>query len=270
MNCKNIKDRFPDFLTGELDVEAKQVVTDHISSCASCREELENLNETWTKLGVLPEEQPAESLRGNFYTMLESYKAGLQQEKTFAWRKLKGRLSQGLWLRRPAYQFAFTIIVLLIGFTVGHFSPSANQGKLEMKQLRREVRELRQSAALAMLKQRSPSERLRGVSFSSRVENPDKKTLTALLDTLNYDPNVNVRLSAVDALYLFSNEPMVKEGLIKSLSRQESPLVQLALIDLIVEIREKRAVEAMKELINRNKLNPEVKKQAELSIRQLI
>lgn len=277
MSCKDIKNKFPDYLIGELDVESKTVVKNHVSSCVPCREELENLNEIWIKLGVLPEEQPGKNLREKFYTMLESYKAGLGQEKTSGvnpfrgiWRLLRGLPRRGLWPRRPAYQFAFLIVLLLIGFTVGHFYPPADQAKMDMKQLRQEIRELRQSAALAMLKQRSPSERIRGVNFSSRVENPDKKTLTALLDTLNNDPNVNVRLSAVDALYLFSNVSLVQEGLIQSLSQQESPLVQLALIDLMVEIREKRAIHALKKLIERQKLNPEVKKQAELSLRELI
>jgi hypothetical protein len=74
----------------------------------------------------------------------------------------------------------------------------------------------------------------------------------------------------VDALYLFSNEPLVKEGLIRSLACQESPMVQIALIDLISAIREKRAVRALKDLIKREKLNPQVRKEAEISIQELI
>lgn len=271
MNCKEIKDKFPDYLIGDLDITGEKNVKNHVATCASCREELEILNETWTKLGVLPEQQPGENLRENFYTMLESYKAGLEQKKQgFGTKKWLDSVFGKIWPRKPAFQFAFTIILLLIGFSIGLILPAASPDKTESRQLRREVRELRQSAALAMLKLDSSSERIRGVSFSTQVENPDKKTLIALLDTLNNDPNVNVRLSAVDALYLFSNDPLVKEGLIQSLSRQESPLVQIALIDLIGDIREKRAVKALKELIKRQKVNPVVKKQAERSIQQLI
>ena len=271
MNCKEIKDKFPDYLIGDLDVTGEKNIKNHAATCASCREELENLTETWTKLGVLPEEQPGENLRENFYTMLESYKAGLEQKKQgFGTKKWLDSLFGKIWPRRPVFQFAFTLFLLLIGFSIGLFLPTANPDNTERRELRQEVRDLRQSAALAMLKLDSSSERIRGVSFSTQVKNPDQKTLVALLDTLNHDPNVNVRLSAVDALYLFSNEPLVKEGLIQSLSQQESPLVQIALIDLIADIREKRAVKALKELIKQQKVNPVVKKQAELSIQELI
>ena len=271
MNCKDIKTKFPDYLTGELEQESGPIVKNHVVSCASCRRELEDLTETWTKLGVLPEEQPGENLRQNFYTMLESYKTGLEQEKkTFSFGRFIDNLSEKLWPRRPLYQFAFTILLLLTGFTVGLFFPGTNPAKRELNELQLEVRDLRQSAALAMLKQQSPSERIRGVNFTSRMEQPDKKTLEVLIDTMDNDPNVNVRLSAVDALYLFSREPLVKEGLIRSLARQESPLVQIALIDLISAIREKRAVRALKDLIKQEKLNPQVKKEAERSIQTLI
>jgi len=79
-----------------------------------------------------------------------------------------------------------------------------------------------------------------------------------------------VRLAAVDALYLFRNHPLVKDSLIRALSGQESPLVQVALIDLLVEIRERRAAEALKDLIQNARLDPDVRKHAELGLKQII
>jgi len=61
----------------------------------------------------------------------------------------------------------------------------------------------------------------------------------------------------------------VKDRIVQSLAGQESPLVQVALIDLLVGIREKRAVDAFKTLIQNEKLNPDVKKKAEFAIKQL-
>jgi HEAT repeat protein len=86
---------------------------------------------------------------------------------------------------------------------------------------------------------------------------------------LNRDPNVNVRLAAVDALYLFYDHPEVKEGLIHSLAGQTSALVQMSLVNLLVEIRERRAVEALERLIQDQNLNPKVKKRAEMGLTQL-
>jgi hypothetical protein len=271
MNCRNIQAKFPDYLTGDLEPETVESVRRHVTTCASCREELESITTTWTQLGVLEEAQPGPNLRKNFYAMLESYREGLQQEKQGfpIFESLKKFFA---WPARPAYQLAFTMLLLIVGFLGGYMitSSPASQAPEEMAELRGQVHQMRQQLAVSLLSQSSPSQRLKGVAWTSTVENPDEKTLDTLLYTLNNDPNVNVRLSAVDALYLFSSDPMVKKGLIDSLANQASPLVQVALIDLMVEMREKRAADALKQLIQRNKLNSSVKKRAQLVVDQLI
>lgn len=274
INCSQVKNKFPDYLTGELEAETMESIRDHVAICAPCRNELEELTTTWTQLGVLPEEQPGPNLRKNFYTMLESYKEGLTRES--AVQRFVNTL--GGWFaqpRRAAYQAAFTVVILIAGFTAGFFFSAdtperGNRYADEMTQLRGQVKQMRRQLVLAMLDQSSPSQRLKGIAWSSTVENPDEKTLDALLHTLNNDPDVNVRLSVVDALYLFSYHPMVKKGIIDSLSVQTSPLVQVALIDLMVGMREKKAADALKDLIRRNKLNPDVKERAQLVMEQMI
>lgn len=61
----------------------------------------------------------------------------------------------------------------------------------------------------------------------------------------------------------------VKEGLIHSLSKQTSPLVQVALIDLIVNMRERRAIDSLKQLIENEKFNPDVRRRAEQGLQKL-
>ena len=129
---------------------------------------------------------------------------------------------------------------------------------------------MRQTVAISLLSQPAASQRLQGISYTAAVQNPNAKTLTALVNTLNTDPNPNVRLAAVEALYLFRNQPGVRDSLVNALAVQDSALVQIALIDLLVEIREQRASEALKALIQTEKLNPDVKKLAERGIKQLI
>jgi hypothetical protein len=46
-------------------------------------------------------------------------------------------------------------------------------------------------------------------------------------------------------------------------------MVQIALIDLLVEMREKQAIKSLKQLLERNKLTPEVKERAQLSLQLL-
>jgi HEAT repeat protein len=128
---------------------------------------------------------------------------------------------------------------------------------------------MQQTLAISLLDRPSANERLQGVTISARMDNPNAQTLEALLYTLNNDKNVNVRLAAVDALYLFYNYPGVKEGLLQSLKNQPSPLIQVALIDLIVNMRERQAVDSLRLLLEDERLNPDVKEYAERGLQQL-
>jgi hypothetical protein len=270
MKCQNIQEKFPDFLTGELDQSNKNSIEAHLASCDTCREELESLSAIWTKLGVIPEEKPRNGLRLRFYSMLEDYKQELKYQKSEASLSKKFNLwLERWWPKRQSVQFASALLLLCVGLITGLSLSTNGEKTTEMAQLRSEVYGMRQMLATSLLEQSSPSARLKGVSLSYQMENPDQKILDKLLHTLNNDTNVNVRLSAVDALYLFYNNPTVKEGLIQSISNQTSPLVQVALIDLIVSMKERRAVDSLRQLIQDEELNPDVKHHAELGIQQL-
>lgn len=270
MTCQNIKELFPEFLTGELNHETQGRVQSHLASCDSCREELENLSAIWTKLGVIPEEQPGGEVRTRFYTMLEAYKQGMAQEgQPSRLKKIFSDVFEHVWPKRPVYQFSMALIFLIVGVAAGIFMSSQGQKGTQLALLQDEVQDMQQTLAISLLDRPSASERLQGVSISSRMNNPNSETLEALLSTLDSDKNVNVRLAAVDALYLFYDYSGVKEGLLQSLKNQPSPLVQVAIIDLIVNMRERQAVDALRLLLEDEKLNPDVKEYAERGLRQL-
>jgi len=170
MKCKDIREKFLDFLTGEIEEISKEEVESHISACASCREELEGLSEIWTKLGVLPEEKPSKTLRTRFYDMLQAYKQGIEREKA------KPRLGEilkawfsNLWPRRPAWQLVFSFVLLFAGLAAGYFLNSNGKTANELVQLRQDVQNIRQTLAVSLLDQASPSERLRGLPCFPRA-----------------------------------------------------------------------------------------------------
>ncbi len=271
MNCTIIKERIADYLTGDVDEATQKEIQSHIADCPGCREELESLSAVWAKLGVVPQEQPSPELRGRFYTMLQEYKRDHERNSVRTPESKAGsRRALRFGLRRPAFSFGFSLLLLVLGLAAGYYLTTGRQNGGQISRLNQEVQDMRQMVAISLLSQPSTTARLEGVSWSSQVQNPDQKTLQALFETLNSDPNTNVRLAAVDALYLFRARPQVMDNLIQSLSRQTSPLVQVALIDLLVEIRERRAADALRLLIQNKKLNPSVKEHAELGLKQLI
>lgn len=271
MNCEKIQEKFADYLTGDLDEAGRGDVQKHLLACSACREDLENLTVVWAKLGVLPEEQPSGGLRSRFYAVLEEYKDRLAAEEKSA-RPAGPRPEWRPWFtfRRPAFAASFSAILLLFGLGTGWLLNGGRSGGTRLATLSREVQDMRQQVALSLLSRPSASERIQGIGYSTAVENPNDTTLAALFDALDTDPNPNVRLAAVDALYLFRDKPGVRESLVRSLAIQAYPLVQVALIDFLVEVREARAAEALKRLIEQNELTPEVKKRAEQGLKQIV
>src|SRR5260370_6722038 len=204
----------------------------------------------------MPEEDPSLGLRVRFYDAVRS------------WRAQEGERHKGLWwLRHPAFQAAGAVAILVIGVAAGYLARGRDTS--EVSQLRGEVYNMRQLVALSLLQQQSASDRLRGVNFAYRVEPADPQVLAALLTTLNHDPNTNVRLAAVDALRNFTDSPVGRKGLVHALAKQDSPLVQIAVLDQIVEIRERSAASTIQFLLSSQNVNPDVRQRAQWALKQL-
>jgi hypothetical protein len=262
MKCDDIRELMPDVLDGESAPEDRGIFEAHIAGCPACAEEFRRLNETWTRLGVLTAERPSSALSERFYAMLEA-EQNKAARRSFADVWAAFRL-------RPAFRFGAALVLVLAGVGGGFWFGARGSTGNRFETLSREVQNMRQSMAETLLQQASSSERIRGVGYMEKVNAPGSRTIDALLQTLNSDPSVNVRLAAADALYLFAGQPGVKEGVIRSLAGQVSPSVQVALIDLLVDMREKRAVEALKALAGNDKLNADVRRKAELGVKQLM
>ncbi len=267
MNCDKAIERFVDYLAGELSPAERREVDDHLAVCPACADELRGLSETWTKLGVLPMERPSPGLRSRFYEMLETSRREIAEEERA--EKRRQRAETG-WFRRPAFQLGAAAAVLAFGVLAGlGLGRLGGGGQSSLAALNQEVQDMRQTLAVSLLKQDSPFARLEGVGLSRDLTAPKPDFVEALFQTLDNDPNVNVRLAVVDALYLYSNRPGVRERVLRSLDGQQSPIVQAALIDLLVGMRERRAVESLKRLIQDQTINPQIRQRAQQGIAKL-
>ena len=128
---------------------------------------------------------------------------------------------------------------------------------------------MKQLVTLSLLQQQNASDRLRGVTWSYRVEQSDSEVLGALLTTINHDPTVNVRLAAVDAIKTFADSPVARKGLVQALNKQESPMVEIAILDQLVDMRERSAAPAINTLMTSSGVNPSVKQHANWALGKL-
>ncbi len=268
MTCGDYQERFSDYLSGEMDEDQKKALDGHLAECMDCRLHFEEVKTVWKELGDLPESEPSPSLRSQFYAMLAREKYRQEEKPSFSERF--GSWIGAFWPRRPAYQFAMALVFLAVGLIAGSQLRPGVVGNGEIAVLRREVADLRQTVSISLMNQASSTERLRGIQYSSHVDSPSAPLITTLLNKLNNDPNVNIRLAAIEALYVFSDRPAVRDELIASLSEQTSPLVQISLIDLLVDVREGRSLEALRELIQDEGTDQNVKQYTETRMKELM
>jgi hypothetical protein len=166
-------------------------------------------------------------------------------------------------------RLAAPLSLIIVGWFLGYqVTPRPERARIDY--LVTEVREMRKTVMLAMLENSSATERMKAVHFAQELAGADEAVLNALARTINDDPNVNVRLLAVEALVLYADHPRVREALVQSIVRQESPLVQLALAEVMLALNEKRAVEPIRKIIASPLVDYSVKSKLEATVRQLL
>ena len=106
--------------------------------------------------------------------------------------------------------------------------------------------------------------------MSREITDPDEQFLSALIKRLNTDPDVNVRIAALNAMSQYSDRDWVRTELVYSLPRQTSPNVQVALIELLAYVKEKQAADAFQQIIDDDSSLEPVKKRARFAMEQII
>jgi hypothetical protein len=256
----------PDYLQESLGDEQLAAAKAHSAECADCR----GMIALWGKLSELPEEHARPALRARFEAMLNAFQEGRwEHEKLKTARKTIPSWGFADLFRAPAAQVAFAMLFLVIGVFIGRYLDKPAANTQELAALHSEVSSMRQLVVLSLLQQQSASERLQGVNWSLQVKRADPEILSALLHTLRFDSSVDVKLAALDALRRYNTDPQVRKGLVDALQAQQSPMVQIALIDTLVELHESDAVEHIKKFQKTPNLNPTVRQRAEWGINKL-
>ena len=267
MKCEEIAELLPDYLQEGLGLEQKKLVERHLEGCVECGE----VAGLWKKLALIPDEQPSAASRERFEAMLQAYQTGRGDEGLTRRALDRGTSIWSVfqWLRSPVGAVAWSIALVALGTYLGLQLGSAKSNSQDLAALHTELTNMRQMVALSMLQQQSASQRLEGVTWTRREGQLDPQVLTALMHTLRYDASVDVRLAALDALSRHAGQPQVRKTVVDALQEQQSPLVQVALIDQLVEWRDTEAAPRLEKLRQMPNLNPTVRQRADWAISKL-
>ena len=270
MNDPHVIEDLVAYMSGNLDEASARKVNDHLASCDRCMRERDALKTIWDKLGAVPGEFPDASLEKGFHSMLDTYELGLKSPGRTPVRIRGESLLDRFRSGHPAFQIGLAVCLLAVGILCGYGLAGSSRRSQELAQLREEVHGLSNLLTVSLLHQESASERLKGVSWSSRLEATDPAISAALVYTMKHDRNVNVRLAALDALARDISSPDVRHEIIHALPGQASPLMQVALVDLLVQINDRESRDVLQQAMNKPNLHPDVLKRIKQGIQQIL
>jgi hypothetical protein len=258
MDKENLEGLLIDYIDGRLG-QSETAELEHILATDSHAKMLYNqLVQLNRVIEHASELSPSKKLAASFQHMLDEEQ-----------RAVAGNRGRQVFFSPMLSRVAAAIVLVMAGVTIGYFINQTNQQTEQLAKLEMEMRETRALMISKMDNQLSASQRMQGVNVAMNFETADDEVLRALARTMNSDPNTNVRLAAVEALGRFHEEPAVKKELISSLSTQSDPLVQIALIQLLVRIKEKAVINQLNEIIESDSSIKEVKDEAYTGILKL-
>lgn len=205
-------------------------------------------NRLWTALADLPQEEPSPQMRRSFYGRLD----GLANRH---WTKQLQR-----WLgfgngRGWATAAACAVLGVFAGQWVDDAGP-ADSGRLAT--LEQNVAMLNRELILDRLDDATAGKRLRGVMDARLVAAGDDEIARALLIRATQDRVTAVRSAAIDALGPSLGSAGIGNELMKLLEDAESPIVQLALVDLVLRNGDQAQLQQLMRLAENEQIHPDL------------
>jgi hypothetical protein len=208
----------------------------------------------WRDLEGLPQEAPSQRLRRRFYDELEQADRRLHRRRP--WLSLFS--APGL-----AAALGCVFVGVMVGLLLMN---SVAPEHAELAQLQQQVALLNRNLVLDRLENDSASKRLLGVIEAGDLAGHDPEVMRALLERAVDDRVHSVRTAAIDAIGPRLGTPAVGDELMASLENAESPLVQLALADMVLRYGNPKQLEQLLRLSERGRLHPDVAQHVKSSV----
>jgi hypothetical protein len=237
MEKEKLESLIIDYIDDRLDPSERQIVERELTSNADSYKLYAELKEVMDVMERAAKLEPSAGLRHSFDQMLG--------------REIKAVKKTKIVFFNPAlYRVAAAVALLVLGGSIGFWISKHNAQEERLLAIENEMRQTKLKMMAMLENEQSPSQRIMGVNVAVGIDKADKEIVNALLKAMNEDPNSNVRLAALEALSNFSDDVLVKRELVASLAKQTDPIVQIALIQLMVKMREKSVVKDLQRIID--------------------
>ena len=258
-NEENIETLLIAYVEGQLSGAEEAKVATRIQTDMKIKSQYEAYLMLHRLMESSPEEVPNARLRHNVQQLIDD-------EKQLANRQvvpMKSRTTPR-WL-----SVAAAVTLIAIGAVVGRFWLENQRQQDEVVALQQELANTKELLAQVVNGNLSASQRLARIQGSYQLEKADPEVLNTLIRTMNTDTNVNVRIAAIKALTGFVDHQTAREALVQSLITQEDPFIQLTLINILVRVREDKAIPQFEKLLEDKTLDQTVQDEAQSGIFRL-
>ncbi len=265
MNCQSCSEKMAELADARLDADTAAQVRAHIGGCAECSREFGEISRMLAALDGLPQSPPSHRLRAKVMGQIETEKLTLLDQAQFASsiRSAAGGRPDGrmAW-QRLVVRAIGVCAVLAAGFALGERTATQRQ----LADLRVRVDTMGQLVEQSVLQKRTAGDRLETVLTAARSQVPDERVIDGLINSLAFDPSVNVRLNALSGLYRHSDQDVVRAGVLACLPRESNPLVQVSEIDFLVAAKAREAAPELRKLSLDEKADADVRDSAKRAI----
>lgn len=256
MEKEKLESLLIDYLDNILSKEAKEKVDGMLAENEEARKLLQELKVITGALDNSQPLQPSASMHRRF-------------EESLANEVVLESKSKQIFMIPTMYRVAATVGLILVSVGIAYWINKNRQQADELSQLKTEM-EATKKMLMAMLdNKQSASQRVQGATIAYTIGKADDEVVNALAKALNEDKNTNVRLAALEALAKFYQEENVRQLLIKSLSIQNDEVVQIALIQVLVQMKEKGIVKELEKITRDTEVLKAVKDEAFTGILKL-
>jgi flagellar basal body-associated protein FliL len=255
---ENIESKLIDLIDGKLEADERAEVEKQIAANAEIKQLYNQLKEVISQLNTTCSVEPTSKLRNRFDQMLKEEITDRNQPR-----------GRQIFLNAGLLRIAAGVVLMLMGAGIFLWVSKNQQQQREIARLRFEMDSTKNAMLNLLRNQQSASQRVLGTTVAFQMPSADDEIVNALVKAMNEDPNTNVRLAALDALGKFKHDQRIRKLLITSLSTQTDPVVQISLIQLMVEMKEKSILKELEEITRKKEVLKAVKDEAYSGILKL-
>lgn len=261
MEKKSLEDKILDYLDGKLSKGELEAFEAKLETDENLQKEVEEFKTLLNGIANEKKVMPSKELANNFEKLLEQEKSN--QVKVVSIQSKSTRLG---W---QVFKIAASVALLIGVFFIGRYS-GREELNSSLVAAQQEVLEYKEATLISLLGNESASKRIQGVQLVEEFDRPDEDIVTALGEKMLTDENTNVRLSAMEALSKFSYSEQVKTIFIMALETEENPSIQVALIELLGQLQEKKAIGPLRKLLEKEETQPFIKNEINNALPKII